>query len=503
MKKIKIENILNNKGYVSIEALIVAGLVIATGAFLTSKLVWKGKDVANSNNKNMTIASKTMDDNSFINDETVSSSLPLDNKIDSECSLENPPDLADYEYRVIDDDFINQGLASIDKEFNSSDIVETIEDTNPSSGDKLSSSSKPTLILIPNASGEMMECTKEEVIKMEKESFERLREFKGGVVILNYHGNKADIEIPSCIDGKKVVVIAPKTFSNKTPFLNKDIIDRPFYESEIPRGNIKSVKIPNTIKLIGEGAFESNHLSEVVIPDSVVEIEKEAFKNNDLEKVIISNNIKGLNYGVFGNNKLKSVIVPNNITYIGYDAFAENELVDVKIPNNVTKIGSYAFRGNKLTSVIIPNSVLEIGNRAFMGNKLTSVIIPNSVLKIGNGAFADNQLKSLILGNSVKSIGSSAFNENQLTSVIIPNSVNEIKEFAFKDNKLTEIKIPASVAKIGRSAFRNNSLVSVTIPKKFDNDRDDYFGKDNKTPWESEEDYEKFTDISDIKFNLI
>ncbi|TBX14820.1 hypothetical protein BFS06_11400 [Clostridium perfringens] len=480
MKKNKIQNILYSKGYVSIEALIVAGLIIATGAFLISKLVWKGKDIATTNNNNMTVASKTMDDNSFIYDETVASSLPLDNKVNSECSLENPLDLADYEYRVIDDDFINQGLDSIDKMFNSSDFVEPIEDIKPSSSDNLSSNSKSNLILVPNASGEMMECTKEEVVKMRKESLERLREFKGGVMILDYHGNKTDIEIPSCIDGKKVVIIAPKAFSSKTNFVNRDI-DRPFDESEMPRGNIKSVKIPKTIKSIGSGAFEANHLSEIFIPDSVVEIGEEAFKNNDLEKVIISNNVKVLNYGVFENNKLKSVIVPNNITYIGYDAFSSNELTDVKISNNVTKIGNSAFSNNKLISVIIPNSVLEIGNRAF----------------------AENQLKSLILGNSVKSIGSSAFNENQLTSVIIPNSVNEIKEFAFQDNKLTEIKIPASVTKIGRSVFMNNSLVSVTMPKKFDNDRDYYFGKDNKTPWESEEDYERFTDISNIKFNLI
>ena len=175
MKKNKIENILNNKGYVSIESLIVAGLVIATGAFLVSKLVWKGKDVANSNNKNITVASKTMDDNSFINDETVSSSLPLDNKVDSECSLENPPDLADYEYAVIDDELIEKQIKDRQNSIDPDGCTDLRGRYNnePSCGSW-------------------------------KDDFrKRMTSLKGQIVITGYNGNKDNISIPSCINDKK------------------------------------------------------------------------------------------------------------------------------------------------------------------------------------------------------------------------------------------------------------------------------------------------------------
>ncbi len=85
---------------------------------------------------------------------------------------------------------------------------------------------------------------------------------------------------------------------------------------------ITSVIIPNTVKIIGEGAFRHNNLTSVEIPDTVISIGDYAFYFN----------------------KLTSVTIPNSVTSIGNSAFYGNNLTRVTIPNSVTSIGSGAFR---------------------------------------------------------------------------------------------------------------------------------------------------------------
>ena len=148
-----------------------------------------------------------------------------------------------------------------------------------------------------------------------------------------------DVVIPSEIDGKQVVAIGNNAFTTKgvtptgistnkieyniQPLYNKknnyEVVPLDIYR---PVGlGITSVVIPNTVKIIGDMAFEGNHLTSVAIPSSV--------------------------------------------TSIGYRAFYKNHLTSVTIPNSVTNIGSGAFENNYLTSVTIPNSVTSIGSGAF------------------------------------------------------------------------------------------------------------------------------------------
>lgn len=60
MEKI-LMNIKNSKGYVSIETLIVAGLIIGFGAFLIAKFVQSGKKVGDSGLNHVNTAQTQMD----------------------------------------------------------------------------------------------------------------------------------------------------------------------------------------------------------------------------------------------------------------------------------------------------------------------------------------------------------------------------------------------------------------------------------------------------------
>lgn len=115
------------------------------------------------------------------------------------------------------------------------------------------------------------------------------------------------------------------------------------------RGTEKNVSVPNTVEVIGEGAFENNTSIElVVVPNSVKRIEAYAFWGCDsLEKVVLG---KGLTeVGDFAFTKcqgLKDMSIPENIRSIGIQAFADCvNLEDISISPEVTSIHETAFDG--------------------------------------------------------------------------------------------------------------------------------------------------------------
>lgn len=89
--------------------------------------------------------------------------------------------------------------------------------------------------------------------------------------------------------------------------------------------NVKSIKIPETVTVIGEAAFEDCiKLESVNLPSKLTKI---------------------LPYTFNGCEKLKGVTIPAGVTYIGEKAFADCVAFEsIVIPESVTKIGAFAFK---------------------------------------------------------------------------------------------------------------------------------------------------------------
>jgi len=160
-------------------------------------------------------------------------------------------------------------------------------------------------------------------------------------------------------------------------------------------GTSRDVRIPPQIQgmpvvEIGDGAFEGTWAEE----------NGEWILINWLNSITIPNSVTIIGAGAFSWNKLTSVTIPLRVTVIQRGAFADNQLTSVTIPDSVTTIGAWAFADNQLTSVVIPNSVSTIYAGTFSGNQLTSVSIPDSVTAIGAWAFSDNQLTSVAIPSS-------------------------------------------------------------------------------------------------------
>jgi len=189
--------------------------------------------------------------------------------------------------------------------------------------------------------------------------------------------------------------------------------------------DITSVTIPNSVKSIGNNAFQGCHMTSVTIPNSVTSIGVDAFSNcSGLTSVTIGNSVTSIGVRAFSTcTSLTSVTIPNSVTSIGGYAFGGcTGLTSVTIGNSVTSIVGQVFQGcTGLTSVTIGNSVTSIGDRAFQNcTSLTSVTIPNSVTNIESEAFSNcSGLTSVTIGNSVTSIGNTAFiNCTSLTSIV-------------------------------------------------------------------------------------
>lgn len=254
--------------------------------------------------------------------------------------------------------------------------------------------------------------------------------------------------------------------------------------------NLKSVTIPNTVKIIDIYAFcQCSNLSSIVIPNSVETIGDRAFDQcYSLKSITIGNGVKYISESAFSQcNALTSVNITDLASWLNINfggGFSQplyyachlflngQEIHDLIIPDGVKVIGNFAFyRCFGLTSVKIPHTVTTIGSYAFDECiNLTSIDIPHTVTTIGSGAFEGCKgLKDITLPLYLKELGYAAFGGcNNLTSINIPSEVSTINESVFAGcKKLTTLTIPDNVVTIMRNAFSGcTSLATLTIGKQ-------------------------------------
>ena len=285
---------------------------------------------------------------------------------------------------------------------------------------------------------------------------------------------------------------------NQTPFIDNYADDFVILGSVLYKykGTDTEVIIPNTVKVIEDGAFEEcRDIEKVIIPNTVTRIGSAAFFGcNNLKDITIPNSVTSISSNAFqyttfidnfkddfvilGDHVLykyqgtnTNVVIPDGVKIIAdYLFYCNTSLTDVTIPESVISIGDNAFYGcSGLTGLTIPNSVMNIGEDAFSNcTGLTDIIIPNSVTRISDGLFSDcSNLANIQFSDSIVEIGSSAFSGcTALTSIVIPEEVTGILSKTFYGcTNLTDITIPNGVTLIGVQAFSEcASLINITIP---------------------------------------
>ena len=300
--------------------------------------------------------------------------------------------------------------------------------------------------------------------------------------------------------------------------------NNPYYDS---RNNCNAIIRTNSNTLM-------NGCKNTIIPNNIVTIGQGAFMDcSGLKSIILPDGLKIIYADAFAESGIETIYIPNTVTYIGQDSFAGcMNLSIITIPNSVTSIIDGAFYGcSNLIKVVseiknpynINSGIFEnISSEAILyvptGTKekyqayegwtinFKEIIESSSESGSTNITFADANVKAICVANwdtnsdgelseqeaaAIKEIGTTfkgnttikSFDElkyfigletiserafsgcNSLTLITIPNSVTNIGEHAFNQcSSLTSITIPKSVTGIGHRAFEGCSdLTSIKV----------------------------------------
>ncbi len=115
------------------------------------------------------------------------------------------------------------------------------------------------------------------------------------------------------------------------------------------RGTEKNVSVPDTVEVVGKGAFEDNaNIELVVLPNSVKRIEEYAFWGcGKLDTVVLGKGLSEVgDYAFAGCKGLTQMSLPSNVTSVGVQAFGDCvNLKDISIPPETVSIHESAFDG--------------------------------------------------------------------------------------------------------------------------------------------------------------
>lgn len=269
------------------------------------------------------------------------------------------------------------------------------------------------------------------------------------------------------IDDYDTLVIAYRYIKNVViPSFIKHIGPYAFEECE----NIDKFEIPEDSELltIGEGAFCGSSISYLKIPPSLTMIDEAAFERCGLYELEIppNSNLQTIKQFAFADSYIQSLTIPaklvepvnfwfSNVIYlvtIKVDPInprykEHGDFIIGKSSINNDDFDSIIFYNRNVSNVEIPNFIRVIDIHAFQYCCVSEVKFEeNSKLEqIKNEAFTESLIKSITIPSSVKIIHEAAF-----------YLCRDLRRFDFQENsKLEEIKF---------EAFFQSAIVSFIIP---------------------------------------
>lgn len=277
--------------------------------------------------------------------------------------------------------------------------------------------------------------------------------FDDGALLVKYLGSDEKVTVPDTVEGKTVTKIGSSAFRQT------DLIT-----GEGARTSLKEVVLPETIEVIGTGAFKDMPV-------------------------------------------LETVNLPESLKIIGDEAFANTGLKEISLPSHLETIGSYAFKDCGSLALLvdtdgyvisIPDSLTSFGEGVFCGAELNTVEAGSGseAVKVQDGLLLSKDGKTvygwagpvreeLIIPDGVERIAKSAFESSSfvdltdheiyktsLKKVKLPETLQTIDMYAFYgDRTIAEMDLPDSLVRIAPEAFGSSmdmdysSGLKLEIPK--------------------------------------
>ena len=312
-----------------------------------------------------------------------------------------------------------------------------------------------------------------------------------GTTLLRFLLKEENVVVPDGIE-----VIGPKAF---------------FFDYYFEDNIMKTVKLPSTVREIGEYAFaHKTSLKAIHFPDGLQTIRRSAFDGCiSLTEIILPDSITEIGFRAFeGCSSVTKVVFPHavsgNKTYpllkkeagvISAGVFSRcTSLEQIDLPEGTTVIGDSAFDYcSSLKRIHIPESVKAIGDRTFDGCfDLEELFLPANCVRLGQSALPHttigwggqsaklsridvdpkNEEFSLLDGVLCSKNGDTLIacpSQYDVVEYTIPEGVKEIMPEAFEGcEKIKKIVFARTVEKIGAKAFAEMaSLEEIVLPPDY------------------------------------
>ena len=246
----------------------------------------------------------------------------------------------------------------------------------------------------------------------------------------------------------------------------------PFYKN----GKIRRVIINEGITGIGNYVFSYNNLEYVKIPASIILIDERAFEDcylcgdgfdisdenemfTSLDGSLASKNGKIL-YKFFQKKGITEYSIPDGVKEISRQCFEAVKLSKLTLKNEGLMLYDYALDGT-IDHIYIEEGVKELGNYSTWDTLDTSIYIPASVQQIGSQSMfaGSSKVANVYVSEDspyYKSIGGVLYKKTDDGLVLIKYPAGK---------KGTSFTTPAGVVGIGFCAVTNSNLISITLSK--------------------------------------
>lgn len=247
------------------------------------------------------------------------------------------------------------------------------------------------------------------------------------------------------LSNTKVTIMQDGVFYNNTSLTSiklpnklENFWDNAFYGCT----SLNNIEMPSTVVGIYNHVFDGcTSLTNVKFNDSYTTLGTHVFKNCPLDAVTFPNTLKSIGEYAFESTNLKTVDLSNTqITSLPNGSFYNCEqLSDVKLPKELTYIGDHAFYKSPIASITFPRSLQKIDAWAFQNTQLTNVVIPTQCSSIEQGAFIANANLTTVVINGLECyLAYQAFcNCSKLTDIYITSKEKPVAErygFPFNNN---------------------------------------------------------------------
>ena len=312
--------------------------------------------------------------------------------------------------------------------------------------------------------------------------------YSNGYLWLSLRGKctQTDITVPNRVNGETVIGVASSAFTGDST-LESITFSEGITTIEtcgfFSCSQLKTVKLPSTLKRVERQAFSGCPITSIELPDGLTYIGKAAFLGLQMKRLTIPNSVQIIESMAFRKSALEEIVIPKGTT-LGDGVFREcSALTSVTLPEGITAIPSHAFyKCSSLTTLNLPESIVDFGSSAFYNCKklkLKQVTLRNSSgsnafhgIKIENvdvyanlqsSAFSEGSIEKLTIHEGVTSIGKYVFERSAIGSVTFPASLSEVKASAFNYSYINEAVFKSAVS-LGHSAFKNSTIKSITLP---------------------------------------